>query len=558
MHFATTPKRGLESSTEGFRGVPCSGADVNRLQCRQIVLVSCSSSSVPCSNSLFHRILQPVVALRGLGRRVGVSRNRDVLPKSKGIYCTAPPAVSRPAYTILVRSVNRNLRSISLIKPKASHIPDPKPHQPSRLAQKRRPALKKVLPRTLPPRINTEHCTKPSPKQRSQRYNICTLLPSLNRHPRNPSHPSHPNFPPSKAPDSTDSVPRIETEISSGHFNFDVPASRYLVPQVDLEEVIRSKTTRAHNLIREMESIQLAQALGFRSNSGPFWGSQAVGSRDPYQRFSGGPPPELTPRPKGPFFSTPRSHLNDSFNIFSMEDLEDRPALAAPLSRLPEFVTATAPGLIKRPSTYSLKEAPIFPTINDVIFEFETKVNTPVREPKSFIESVEEPVNEQEELVSAAGVEYGLDCEDANALKDQDEYAEDNEDLTSGDEAFTDGSGPSSPSTSVSSTDDNDIDEQLLDNHKQEYIPQSEFNIQPMPAKDIVEHATIQLPLAADTKTERTISAPLRPIPYRSTSSRVSTIPKRAAKKNNGWKRVPKKNRLSSGSKRKFLSRSFW
>jgi hypothetical protein len=55
--------------------------------------------------------------------------------------------------------------------------------------------------------------------------------------------------------------------------------------------------------------------------------------------------------------------------------------------------------------------------------------------------------------------------------------------------------------------------------------------------------------------------APLhkRPILVRSSSSRrASQQPKTVHKKNNGWKRVPKKARLSASEKQRYLSRAFW
>ncbi|KAA8914670.1 hypothetical protein FN846DRAFT_482144 [Sphaerosporella brunnea] len=49
-----------------------------------------------------------------------------------------------------------------------------------------------------------------------------------------------------------------------------------------------------------------------------------------------------------------------------------------------------------------------------------------------------------------------------------------------------------------------------------------------------------------------------RPILVRGSSSRSSQKPKRIPKKNNGWKSVPKKARLSASAKQRFLSRAFW
>jgi hypothetical protein len=99
-------------------------------------------------------------------------------------------------------------------------------------------------------------------------------------------------------------------------------------------------------------------------------------------------------------------------------------------------------------------------------------------------------------------------------------------------------------------------------------IEESEFRFEPAFIVDdgtpllAEQEVTIEVP----AKRVETIFAvddtgPLhkRPILVRGSSSRrASQQPKTVHKKNNGWKRVPKKARLSASEKQRFVSRAFW
>ncbi|KAF8538005.1 hypothetical protein BDD12DRAFT_194824 [Trichophaea hybrida] len=311
------------------------------------------------------------------------------------------------------------------------------------------------------------------------------------------------------------------------------PSSRHEVLQTVLEEEeITSSGDKHFTLMSDMEAVhrELARVLTARNQS------RQESDEDQYATSpsvdtdlqSRGPPPEIPPRPRAPLSPMITEEApalpeieDEDLNIFSMEELEEPVSSSSSVRSFGDFVEAPPSGTgvgqdFSRPSTsQGKKEVPHFPIIDDVLSEYEASLHSVDRDRRI-------------------------------------EYLDDHEGLTSGDESrngFSDGSICDSPATSVSSTNEDDIDAQSLDAGKESQQVDSGL-VMEMGSKELSVHQKNSESVSSNT-------LPKRPVYIRGSSSRSSTA-RRAPKKNNGWKRVPKKARLSPGEKKRFVSRAFW
>jgi len=306
---------------------------------------------------------------------------------------------------------------------------------------------------------------------------------------------------------------------------FNQPLSHHEVLQTVLEEEEISSGDKHFTLMSDMEAVhrELKRVLSVQSQSRPQLNEEQSDDSPSLAEVlqSRGPPPEIPPRPRAPLSPVMVENApalpaieDEDLNIFSMEELEEPVSSGSSIRSFGDFVEAppSSSGAgqdFSRPSTsHGKKEVPHFPIIDDVLSEYEASLHSVDRERRI-------------------------------------EYLDEHEGLTSGDESrngFSDESRCDSPATSVSSTNEEDIDAQSLDTGKE------------------VQQVDPGLVMEMGSKSSESVCSntrPKRPIAVRGSSSRSSTS-RRAPKKNNGWKRVPKKARLSPGEKKRFVSRAFW
>jgi hypothetical protein len=219
---------------------------------------------------------------------------------------------------------------------------------------------------------------------------------------------------------------------------------------------------------------------------------------------------------------------DEDLKIISMEELEVYSVSSG--SSIRSFGDFVEPSIganqsFSSVSCVSAKDTPHFPIIDDVISAYEASLTS-----------------------SSTDSCHSTGEKDPEALINTDDDWDGEND-----------SGLNSPATSVSvnSIPNEDVNE--LDLNKQLpsetrlplqlveiQIPEV-INVQPPPTKALIIQ---KQPKIALTTSSRNCS------PCSSTTS--SSRSKRPPRKNNGWKRIPKKQRLSPSSKQRFISRAFW
>jgi len=338
-------------------------------------------------------------------------------------------------------------------------------------------------------------------------------------------------------------------------------------------------------LLAEMEAVhrELVQVLGARKQTqGQYVLEQAMASASVptvVVTEDRGPPPQLPPRPSlakvdvEEIPALPEIDDDDTaLDVSSMEELEESSSSRSSLRSFGDFIAAV-PGngqeFSRPPSRLINKEAPHFPIIDDVLKEFEATLSPAVTETTES-EDGSDGNHEQYEHNSGHSSEHG-----------------DSRNGSSGDENE---SRPDSPATSVSSSNnDEDVKLEPLDftrpalqnddsdiciemGEEVEEEKETEATILPTLSTPAGEKTTVleaEVPVVEEEKTIETlieaielptIAAPVvqRPKLLRASTPRSSQKKILPPRKNNGHKRIPKKVRLSSSEKQKYLSRPAW
>ncbi|KAI5786190.1 hypothetical protein FPQ18DRAFT_308740 [Pyronema domesticum] len=313
--------------------------------------------------------------------------------------------------------------------------------------------------------------------------------------------------------------------------NVHPPPSRHDILQTILEqEEISALDDINFTLMSGLETVQRELARVIEEARRKEASRKLGAFRTPSFRIERGPPPAIPPRPVGLTSAMGGLSIHvpeeqSGFDIMSMEQLDDGGSSASSVQSFGHFIemAAISGGLdFSKPPTAPamMKEIPHFPIIEDILSDFEACVSSP------------EPT-------------------------ERGDYVDDG--LTSCDESrngFSDESLCNSPTTSVSSTDEDDIDVETLDGDKKIQRP-TFLQMDSGYGTDFdTEREILEMP---DTISEEpTTSELLVKQPLQLVRATRSPAPKRAPKKNNGHKRVPKKARLSSSARQRFLSRAFW
>lgn len=379
------------------------------------------------------------------------------------------------------------------------------------------------------------------------------------------------------------SVPEIEVEEVVAVPEVSLPAEVEAPVLAAIEEEKEAPLyDDTFTLMAEMEAVhrELAQVLGARKQA-----LQQAASAAAMATATCGPPPQLPPRP-----SPAETKLevipadeDTALHVFSMEELEESSSSQSSLRSFGEFIdsaSASGPGqeFSRPPSRQINREAPHFPIIDDVLKEFEATMRAPTAGAVAEIEI------EMMEMDSAeSGSENGSDNYDHDSG-----HSSEHDDSRNGSSGDENESRPDSPATSVSSSnnDDDDVKEEPLDfvrpalehvdsgicmegdEYESREEDEEEAIVAQSPAEEKTIHTVCETELAV-VEEEETVQALIEaielPIPtlqrpklIRASTSRSSQKKILPPRKNNGHKRIPKKVRLSTSEKQKFLSRPVW
>lgn len=231
-----------------------------------------------------------------------------------------------------------------------------------------------------------------------------------------------------------------------------------------------------------------------------------------------------------------RGGEEEELGIISMEELESHTACSSSGSdSFGDFVEAepvtgqSLCGLTSNANPGFVKDTPHFPNIQDVLSAYEaTKL------------ILDEPSTAA--ISECAGAEGPQDASNQNSADDEsrnglsDTWDEEDDDRII--------SGMNSPATSISTTNE-EVEFHKLDLN----TPQANVH---------VKISTVEIPQTRTTGPAETVSRPAYLRASSSSSYSWSSRPKHAPRKNNGWKRVPKKQRLTAAAKKRFLSRAVW